>query len=73
MATTTPAAIENEFVGTLVNKKLETGDYVLYQTSFYKVGTVAVTLPSGKAYIPASAAAGARIAKLDFDETTGIS
>ena len=73
VATTTPDAIENVFVGTLVSKVLNTGDYVLYQTAFYVVGENSVTLPAGKAYIPASAAAGARIAKLDFDETTGIS
>ena len=72
VAATTPAAIENEFVGTLVNLLLTEGDYVLYQTSFYKVGTTDVTLPAGKAYIPASVGANARIAKLDFDEATGI-
>ena len=73
VAATAPDAIENVFVGTLVDKKLAQGDYVLYQTAFYVVGEKEVTLPAGKAYIPKEAAAGARIAKLDCDETTGIS
>ena len=73
VAATAPDAIENVFVGTLVDKKLVKGDYVLYQTAFYVVGENEVTLPAGKAYIPKEAAANARIAKLNFDETTGIS
>lgn len=63
--------IQNVFVGTLVNKNLAEGDLVLYNAAFYAVGASAVTLPAGKAYIPAEAAAGARIASLD-EETTGI-